>query len=458
MNYRRTDEPLPPAPLTEDSSEEAHGRLLPMPPDLVVHPPPDDAPEDDEVLEGDVDEVDRADREWAEVAYAQRRLPDRTYASRSFSRTFPWSDLDAEPARFIQRVFDTDAETEVFFDGSEWLIRETPKGRYQFKVLVAGTPGNVKELWIQRVPAPGKGRKIEKYLHLRQPEAGRLIRFLRSLDSIAVEGPTTVTVDAELVEAIFSSRESLKEVYRRRPDKLRQLIIEDRQAEDVVALAHRRNQVEKFKRLLRDEQYFRREADSLPGAGTEKVWRKFFEDNPWILGISLTGQLLTSWSEEKLEQVVSGFRIGSIGKRTDALLRTSGRVRSMVFAEFKTHRADLLGDEYRSGCWAPSEHLAGGVAQLQGTVHRAVTDIGERLADLADDVSEIPGQYTYLIKPRSFLVIGQLTQLTGSAGGDHQDRILSFELYRRSLLEPEVVTFDELLARAEWLVSPTLAE
>ncbi len=28
----------------------------------------------------------------------------------------------------------------------------------------------------------------------------------------------------------------------------------------------------------------------------------------------------------------------------------------------------------------------------------------------------------------------------------------SFELYRRNLYEPEVITFDELLARAEWHV------
>ena len=32
-------------------------------------------------------------------------------------------------------------------------------------------------------------------------------------------------------------------------------------------------------------------------------------------------------------------------------------------------------------------------------------------------------------------------------------RFSSFELYRRNLYEPEVLTFDELLARAEWYVA-----
>lgn len=126
----------------------------------------------------------------------------------------------------------------------------------------------------------------------------------------------------------------------------------------------------------------------------------------------------------------------------------------MMFVEIKTHRLDLLEKEYRTGCWSPAEHLVGGVAQLQGTVHRAVADIGERLQTTTRDGSELPGDFTYLIKPRSVLVIGELSQLEGSSGGDDLKRIRSFELYRRSLVEPDVVTFDELLARARWVVGP----
>ena len=90
---------------------------------------------------------------------------------------------------------------------------------------------------------------------------------------------------------------------------------------------------------------------------------------------------------------------------------------------------------------------------MQGTVHRAVTEIGDRLPDVAEDGSDLPGEFTYMLKPRAFLVIGHLDQLRGQAGGHHRDRIRSFELYRRQLHEPEIVTFDELLARAEWHVT-----
>ena len=50
-------------------------------------------------------------------------------------------------------------------------------------------------------------------------------------------------------------------------------------------------------------------------------------------------------------------------------------------------------------------------------------------------------------------MIGSHSEFTGQHGGHHVGKIRSFELYRRSLYAPEVVTFDELLARAEWIVS-----
>jgi hypothetical protein len=72
------------------------------------------------------------------------------------------------------------------------------------------------------------------------------------------------------------------------------------------------------------------------------VWKRLSEENPWILGVSLAGQLLAAWSHEKHEQVVAGSSISGPGKRADALLRTAGRIKSLVFAEFKTHKTELL--------------------------------------------------------------------------------------------------------------------
>jgi hypothetical protein len=53
---------------------------------------------------------------------------------------------------------------------------------------------------------------------------------------------------------------------------------------------------------------------------------------------------------------------------------------------------------------------------------------------------------------RDGLILGHLDQLRGTAGV-HRAKHQSFELYRRNLYEPEIITFDELLARAEWHVA-----
>lgn len=337
-------------------------------------------------------------------------------------------------------------------DGSEWTIRTTPAGRYQVKLLVAGEPGNVKQLWIQRVPGIGQTGAVRVLLNLSQPEVGKLLDLLKSLDSIAVEGAQTVGVDDDIIRDIFSDPDALQRVYRSDEHRIRRLIESDESARDVIALEARRVAVLEFRRLLEDDVYFDEQAEQ--ANGPERVWQHFFEANPWVFGHSLASVFLTGWDDEKLEQVLVGSSIAGAGKRSDAVLQTTGRIRSMVLAEIKTHRTDLLAArEYRSGCWAPSNELAGAVAQVHGTVHRAVDHIGERIASMADDGSEIPGQFTYLVRPRSYLVVGHLGQLAGEAGGDHVDKVRSFELYRRQLVEPEIITFDELLARAEWSVS-----
>ncbi len=256
--------------------------------------------------------------------------------------------------------------------------------------------------------------------------------------------------------AIVADDETLFSLYSVEPARLRGLIENDESAHDVVAVAGRRQAVQRFRGLLEDAGYFDNESVSKFHGKAEAVWQALFEANAWIFGVSLAGQLLTSWNDEKLEQVVAGPSIVGVGKRADALLRTVGRIRSMVFVECKTHRTPLLGAEYRPGCWSPSNELVGGVAQLQGTIYRAVNQIGERLNDKDPRGAEVPGESIFLIRPRLFLVIGQLDDLMGSQGGVHLDRLRSFELYRRNISEPEILTFDELLARADWSVPPPL--
>jgi hypothetical protein len=100
-----------------------------------------------------------------------------------------------------------------------------------------------------------------------------------------------------------------------------------------------------------------------------------------------------------------------------------------------------------------SYEVSGGITQIQQTVDALVRGVPDRrIAEKDEDGNELPGEFTYVIRPRSYLIAGSLSEFHGPGGGINRAKYHSFELYRRNLYEPEVLTFDELLARAEWHV------
>lgn len=387
-----------------------------------------------------------------ETEYAQARVPGRLYTSKTFANRNSNSTDYGQPSRFVYQVLDDDGTaSSLQREGEEWVVTPISGTRSQIKVLISREAGSLVDLWIQRVPVAGSGSVVKEVLRVRREDAIRLAEFFRRLMLIEPDGADTgIKLDEETLSALLNNPESANRVYETQAPAFRALIADDAQAQDVVALAGRRAALERFRKMLDDDAFFDSQVEE--GKGKEAVWQKFFEANPWVLGVGLGTQLFTSWSEGKLEQIVKGHSIAGDGKRADALLRTSGLIQSMVFAEIKHHRTPLLKDEYRPSVWSMSKDLAGGISQAQVTVHQAVAGVGERVARRGDDGFET-ADLTYLIRPRSFLIIGKLSEFKNDQGQHHPEKIRSFELARRHVQEPEVVTFDELLARAEWIVN-----
>lgn len=397
-------------------------------------------------------EIQTANQADIEGQFASLRRPHFTYVSRTTTRP----GHPGVPARYIHKVFDGEEDEPEMATAppadDQWIVEESPGGRSQVKLLVSREAGHVSEVWLQRVRYTGGNPTIHNVFNLRGDNARRLVELLKALDVVPVEGGDTVRVDDDLLRDLLRSPESLAELYARDPEAFRRLIADDQTADDVVGLQRRRAEVQRFRRLIEDAEYFAQEAAAAPGHSREKVWQLFFEANPWVLGTGLGGQLYTSWDSTKLEQVVGGSSIAEHGKRVDALMRTAGVVRWMTFAEIKVHTTPLLSTEPRPGAWSASPDLVAGVAQAQATVRRAMREIDGFIVGTAADGSDLPHDLTFLSRPRSFLVVGSLSELMGSEGGTHRDKVHSFELFRRSLADPEIVTFDELLERAEWVV------
>ena len=388
-------------------------------------------------------------RTTSDAEYFENRSPDRTYISKSFPLRFTRSRDFGEPTRYIRKVFDDAAGEEDLLSeqhsGERTVDVVTSSTRRQIQLMVSREAGAVRELAIQRL----QDGQLTNVLKLDREAAQRLIALVQALPYIDVHGEATTRVDDALLRSVFEDPDQLAAVYRSQRARIRDLVEADSEADDIVALARRKAVVEDFRRLLEDTAYFeeRRQA----AGGKERVWQQLFEANPWILGIGISGHFFTGWDPKLLEQTVKGFSVDGHGKRVDALMKTSGLVGTMVLAEIKHHETPLLGSEYRSDSWQPSTELSGAVAQVQQTVHLAQRAIGDVLPELDDTGAELPNPVRVL-RPRSYLIAGSLSQFQGSAGGLHRSKFESFELFRRNLYEPEILTFDEVLARAEWQV------
>lgn len=359
----------------------------------------------------------------------------------------PNSKDNGKPAKFFYESFDDAGSSQsVEVDGERYQI-SCDEHRYSFEFLIAREAGNIKDIWIKRTKNLKKSNPSEVVFHLSNTNHNidDFLTLLRAVPLFGLEIDAPKKVASSTVEEVLNNPDLIKSLYSNHGEKFRQLIEDDKHADDVIALASRKEQVQEFEhRLNSPEQY------------SEAEWQKFFEKNHWILGANLSMQLLTSIDDrfdQKLEQVVRGNSVEASGKRPDALLSSRGIVNSLVFAEIKKPDTKLCeGSAYRAGSFAPSTELSGGIIQCLDSLHAAETEFYKG-HELKDEDGGLTGRKSYFFNPKSYLIIGTQKELMSRENHPMEDRIKSFYLFRNNLQRPEVITYDELLARAKWLVS-----
>ena len=175
---------------------------------------------------------------------------------------------------------------------------------------------------------------------------------------------------------------------------------------------------------------------------TEPDWQRFFEANPWIFGHGLDYRFLVTAQAQPHYGGASVEGVG--GERGDFLMNTEGDARFAVLVEIKRPDRALVGDRrYRNGAWHLSDDLTGGVAQIQANCHHWAVE-GSQSRRNREWLEE---RGIAVVEPSGILLIGDTATL-----GDDTDKLETFERYRRNLHNPEVITYDELLARARFLV------
>ena len=157
----------------------------------------------------------------------------------------------------------------------------------------------------------------------------------------------------------------------------------------------------------------------------EEFWQRMFYNRPELLSAAAHGRAFTLNSK----CYVGGKAITNQGGNVlDFLAQHSGDV---VLIEIKTPVAKLLGAEYRS-VYPPSRELAGAVTQA---LNYRLSLLNE-LYGLQANSPNLRVNF-----PSIFVLIGDAD---GEGMSEAQRR--SFELFRRSLKDVEIQTYDELFA------------
>lgn len=183
---------------------------------------------------------------------------------------------------------------------------------------------------------------------------------------------------------------------------------------------------------------------SLKQTREEAWWQDYFERNTWIFGYGLKYQILKSIQSQPR---YGGANLAGKGtEKGDFLVRTEADVKFTVLVEIKRPDSQILGNKpYRNGAWQLGEDLTGGVSQLQANCRR-----WEIEGSAAEQNREtLQQERIYTVHPKGILVIGATSQLSDIGKRN------TFELFRQSVTNPEILTFDELYERAKFIVQHT---
>lgn len=170
----------------------------------------------------------------------------------------------------------------------------------------------------------------------------------------------------------------------------------------------------------------------------ESYWQRLLSEYEWIFGYGLSYYCLTMLNE----QVFVGGKdiMNRNGQVVDFLAASEGQARYVVLVEIKKPSTRLLGRQCRNHAFPISSDLAEAVAQVHGYIEAWGTNVTRERYDYEQENNLTTA------KPKGILVVGNSSEL------DSADKKRSFELFRRGLNQVEIITYDELLHRARFIV------
>lgn len=185
----------------------------------------------------------------------------------------------------------------------------------------------------------------------------------------------------------------------------------------------------------------------------ESFWQNFFAENDWIFGYGLNYQFLHLQNEQP--DYGGKNYTGKGSQKGDFLMSTAAESQFTVLVEIKTPATKLLSYKSsqprqvknpRNDVWLLSSDFLGAISQIQVNCRTWSID-----SQKPENIRSLEKYNIFTVEPKGILIIGHTNEF------ENNESIVScFESYRRNTQNPEIVTFDELFKRAEFIVNNKL--
>ena len=179
--------------------------------------------------------------------------------------------------------------------------------------------------------------------------------------------------------------------------------------------------------------YFISVAKSALTSSDEDEWQQLLKNHSWVISQIYAQPVVLI----KDQAYVGGKSIRNTGGSVIDYLYANDMTGNVLMVEIKTPAAALLRS-YRGNVMAPAPDLSGGVQQLLQARHSFEEEYRQLVERSGEDLN--------VVSPRCLLIVGTLISLSDDTARR------SFELFRNNNRQVEVITFDELIGKAEQLV------
>jgi Domain of unknown function (DUF4263) len=326
-------------------------------------------------------------------------------------------------------------------------LRQSPKKKQQVTVIISQDDKKIKKLTLQRFDELKSGDYTTSDEHtftFRGDEFQKLLSFLKSIEFIdfsnqenfQIEDLSTNTGKKTLIDS--SERDFIQYLNLTKGDERTEFfkkIKDNISKKDIDILLGRKEALESFKSHMEKPDW------------SEKAWQTFFEKEDWIFGYGLDYRIMKPFDREL--NVTSAGTDNREKAIVDFIMTFTDYT---VTVEMKTPETSIFSKtKGRSGTWVFDSEFIEATSQV--LEQKAEWHILGQKSDLYNKL----GNEKLLQRTRdakAILIIGNKAEFLGLQNiREKEIKQDTFELFRRGSRNIEIITFDELLARANFIVN-----